>query len=285
MNLPLVTVICSCFNHQSYLEEALNSVLLQTYPNIQMMVIDDASTDNSWEIIQNFKIKHPKVEIYQNPTNFGITKSFNNHFSKVNGKYYMDFATDDALLSNAIEVLVYELEKQPKDVGFIFGNAYVIDENGSLLYPYYTDGNKPFSGNIHRALLENDIQMNSSTALYKTSVFIQMNGYNVNYLFEDLDFWLKASYHFEIVYLDEFIIRRRKLEQSLGMNLFRFKGSYGRKIQKQEFEIYQKWILNNNNLDFKKLKFHLYQKIKKNIKIHNYTNAFRWSFLLIKKMI
>ncbi len=284
MNQPLVTVVCSCFNHQNFLEDALYSVLQQTYPNVQIIVIDDASTDNSWEVIQKVQQTNPLIEIYQNSKNLGITKSFNSHFSKVNGVYYMDFATDDVLNVNTIELLVNEIEKQPENVGFVFGNAHIINENDSVLYSYYTESNKPYSGYIHDALLQNSFYMNSSTALYKSSIFKELNGYDESYLFEDLDFWLRASYNYQAVYLDEYLIKRRKLESSLGMNLFRFRGSYGRKIQRQEFEIYKKWILKNKNLNFNQLKKHLFQKMKKNLKIHNYYIALKWCFLLIKKI-
>ena len=75
---PLITVICSCYNHAKFVTKSLESVLNQTYKNIQLIVIDDCSIDNSVSVIENFIIEYPQIIFIKNKINLGLTKSFNN---------------------------------------------------------------------------------------------------------------------------------------------------------------------------------------------------------------
>ena len=95
ITFPLVTVICTCYNHEKYVIEALNSVLNQTYPNIQFIITDDFSTDNSNYVIRQWLTKHPEILFLENTNNLGSIQTFNNAFKHAKGKYLVDFAADD----------------------------------------------------------------------------------------------------------------------------------------------------------------------------------------------
>ena len=83
---PLVSIICHCYNHSKFVLETLKSVLNQTYDNIEVIVVDDFSTDNSADVISSFMVKHPEIKFIQNHRNLGITKSFNRILKKTKGK-------------------------------------------------------------------------------------------------------------------------------------------------------------------------------------------------------
>ena len=87
MNQPLVTVVCSCFNHQNFLEDALYSVLQQTYPNVQIIVIDDASTDNSWEVMKLISSKNNDVKSIRLSRNFGQHPAIMAGLSEAKGEW------------------------------------------------------------------------------------------------------------------------------------------------------------------------------------------------------
>ena len=74
-NFPLVSVICLSYNHEAYVVEALNSVINQTYTNVELLIADDYSTDNSVEVIQNWLENHPEVDFLTNEKNLGNTNS------------------------------------------------------------------------------------------------------------------------------------------------------------------------------------------------------------------
>ena len=99
---PLVSVICLCYNHADYVTESLDSVLNQEYKNIEIIIIDDCSTDNSVPVIDEWLQKYPSILFIKNKTNLGNTKSFNKALEIAKGAYIIDFATDDILMPNCI---------------------------------------------------------------------------------------------------------------------------------------------------------------------------------------
>jgi glycosyltransferase involved in cell wall biosynthesis len=84
---PLVTVILTAYNQEKYIEEALTSVFYQTYPYIQLIVIDNASKDNTLGVIESFKGKAPAFQVIRNRHNLGLCRAFNQGLSIAQGKY------------------------------------------------------------------------------------------------------------------------------------------------------------------------------------------------------
>src|SRR6185436_18882244 len=103
MPSPTVTVICLCYNHARFVEEAIESVLNQSYANIQLIVVDDASTDKSAEVIKQLINKHSSIEFLPLQTNLGNCKAFNQGLARAKGEYVIDLAADDVLLPTRIE--------------------------------------------------------------------------------------------------------------------------------------------------------------------------------------
>ena len=73
---PLVTIICLCYNQQEYVLQSLFSVVNQDYPNIELIIVDDCSTDNSRAVIEKWRLDFPKIQFIANETNLGTTQSF-----------------------------------------------------------------------------------------------------------------------------------------------------------------------------------------------------------------
>ena len=72
-NKPLVTVICLCYNHAAFIVEALDSVLNQTHSNVELIIADDFSTDNSVDVIENWLKNHPNISFFANKVNLVYT--------------------------------------------------------------------------------------------------------------------------------------------------------------------------------------------------------------------
>src|SRR4051812_17801652 len=108
MTSPLVTVICLCYNQEKFVREAFYSVLRQTYRNIQIIVVDDASTDESVKEIQS--ILPADILFIPLEMNLGNCKAFNKALTYANGKYIIDFATDDVMTLQRIEKQVQFFE-------------------------------------------------------------------------------------------------------------------------------------------------------------------------------
>jgi glycosyltransferase involved in cell wall biosynthesis len=132
-SVPLVSVCIPSYNHAQYLPYCLDSVLAQTYPNIEVIIIDDGSTDNSLEIAREYAANHPdliQVHTHPNGINCGISKTSNLGFSLAKGKYWSGLSSDDALYKDKIEKQVAYLETNP-EVGFVYSYSDYIDAQGN----------------------------------------------------------------------------------------------------------------------------------------------------------
>lgn len=92
--MPLVSVIIPCYNQQEFIEEAVDSVLAQTYPNVEIITVNDGSTDNSHEIIQKILFKNPEIK-YKNVSIGGVSKARNIGIELALGKFILPLDADD----------------------------------------------------------------------------------------------------------------------------------------------------------------------------------------------
>ena len=129
MNSPKVTVYITNYNYGHYIEKSINSVLNQTFKDIEIFIIDDGSTDNSKEIIEKYEsIANIKI-IYQK--NKGLIVTNNIALRLAQGDYIMRLDADDYLDKNAIKLMVGELDED-EALGLVFPNYFIVDENENI---------------------------------------------------------------------------------------------------------------------------------------------------------
>ena len=114
----------------NYVQEAINSVISQSFQDYELLIIDDGSTDRSREIIEQFR-SHPKVKIIFQK-NLGLNRTNNVAIKASHGKYIMRLDADDYLDPNALHFLVKKMEEM-KDAALIFPDYYLIDQNGNII--------------------------------------------------------------------------------------------------------------------------------------------------------
>jgi glycosyltransferase involved in cell wall biosynthesis len=128
---PLVSILCYNFNYGRYLCQCLESVFAQTYENIELCFSDNASTDESWEIALEFAAKYPgKISLARNRKNFGPDDNFANCRRNMQGKYYINFCSDDVLAPEYVERCVSSLEANP-NAGMAIVNRAILDQHGN----------------------------------------------------------------------------------------------------------------------------------------------------------
>jgi glycosyltransferase involved in cell wall biosynthesis len=137
---PKVSAIIPCYNRAQFIAETVRSVLEQTYPNIELFVVDDGCTDGSREILETFGdrltiLEHPGRE------NRGQSAGINLALSRVSGKYVGILDSDDLWLPQKIAEQVAFLESH-RDIGLVYGNGTAIDERGKRLYVIYAPGHE-----------------------------------------------------------------------------------------------------------------------------------------------
>ena len=130
---PLVTVVIYNYNYGRYLRECFNSVLNQTYKNIEICFSDNASTDDSWEIALEYQKKYPMLFfIARNRNNFGSDANFKNCVVNIRGKYFVSLCSDDAFKPEFVRKCVEGLEAHP-DTAFAIVHRTILDEDGKLI--------------------------------------------------------------------------------------------------------------------------------------------------------
>lgn len=110
---PLVTIGMPIFNGGRYLKEALEAALSQTYPNLEIIISDNGSTDDTEEVCRAYATRHPSVRYIRQPVNLGMNGNFNFLVEAAKGKYFCWLAADDGMAENYVETLVDCLESHP----------------------------------------------------------------------------------------------------------------------------------------------------------------------------
>jgi len=124
---PLVSILVYNYNYGRYLEECLESLVAQTYKNIEINFSDNASTDDSWEVALKFANKYPgHMTLTKNRKNFGSDANFNNCLVNKRGKYFINMCSDDVLLPGFIERCVNVLESD-SEIGYVMVHRDIID--------------------------------------------------------------------------------------------------------------------------------------------------------------
>lgn len=128
MSQPLVSVIMPAYNCQEYVEGALRSLMNQTYKNIEIIIVDDCSTDDSWKIIKRLAKEDTRIKPYRNSVNLKISKTLNFAITKAKGVYLARMDSDDERVLDSIEKQVAFLESNP-EVVIVGGSSEVCDSD------------------------------------------------------------------------------------------------------------------------------------------------------------
>jgi len=201
---PLVSIVFTSYNHKDYLKQALDSLINQTYSNLEIIIVDDCSTDGSQEILLRYeqlsniclKLKTVNSGSYVNSSNFGA--------SLAKGDYILFAQCDDFAEPNQIEVLVAAVEKNPT-AGVVFSKSNLVDENGKVFANDFTGRERNFKQAVkNNGLIKGPVMKeflsfscvipNLSAAIIKHELFKKVNGLSNRYLVvADWAFWLDLT--------------------------------------------------------------------------------------------
>lgn len=219
MQYPLVSAIVLCYNHAKFVTECLEGVKLQNYPNLELIVNDDASRDDSASIIQAWlsrnKVPH---RFLRNEINQGVCRSLNSALSHTRGKYISGIAADDVWLPGKLRAQVEMIEGLPERVGVIYSDALQIDEAGRLLPRKFIEEYQRFEtmpqGDLHHILWKDNF-IPAMTTLIRRQCYDRVGCYDEALLYEDWDMWLRLSRCFEFAYSPEVSAKYRHVATSM----------------------------------------------------------------------
>ncbi|MEQ9286401.1 MAG: glycosyltransferase [Cyclobacteriaceae bacterium] len=216
---PLVSVVCLCYNHEKFVRQALQSVFDQTYPNIELVVVDDASTDNSRRVIEA-TIQGHECRAHFLQENLGNTRAFNFALQHCKGQYIVDLAADDLFTEDRIEKQVNFFQIQSDHIGVIYSDAHYIDEKGAVLGGHFTNPQyRPHTGDVYKYLIA-EYFIPPPTMMMKKEVLDELGGYDGNLAYEDFDFWVRSSRNWHYGYQPEVLTLIRKTKGSLSTKAY-----------------------------------------------------------------
>ena len=202
-DVPLVSAIIPSYNHENYIEECVLSIVNQTYKNIELIVIDDGSTDRSREILEQLQKQHGFVLVLQD--NQGVSKTMNKAIRQyAHGKYITGSASDDFLMPDKVERQVNYMESDP-DCSLVFGKVHMVDAQSWIIEGLTVVD--PVEDPVYSVSFDGLIERNcipAATIMYRKDMWEQCGGYNENSIIEDWGLWLEFAYSGKIVYLDEY---------------------------------------------------------------------------------
>lgn|SRR3990167_988594 len=211
--MPKVTVIIPTHNRAQLLEKAIQSVLNQTYTDFEVLVCDDASTDNTWQIVESFSDKRIRFVRYQK--NIGVISVRNIAIVDSRGDYIALLDDDDEWLPPKLEKQLELLEGSSTKLGAVYTGAYSIDmELGKMIYIRIPE----FRGNILQGLLFEDFITNSSIVL-KKSCFERVGLFDPEYKSaSDFDMWIRIAKDYEFDYVNDLLVKHRIQQCSISHN-------------------------------------------------------------------
>lgn len=208
----LVSILIPVYNHEHYIVECLDSVTLQTYKNIEIIICDDGSTDDSYKVVQNWALnKKLRIKVFSQ-SNKGVCKTLNFMLGVAEGDYVTICASDDILTPESIEQRVKFLNSSP-GVEAVIGDAAVIGTNSEIIFTsamksLYKASFSRLLGDIHSELLYN-WSVVGPTFLAKKGVYEEIGKYDESLMVEDRDFYLRLIAGHYLGFMPEVVAKYR----------------------------------------------------------------------------
>ncbi|KPQ01377.1 glycosyltransferase [Marinobacter sp. HL-58] len=193
--MATVSVVTPTYNRARFLPDAVNSVLAQTYPDFELIIVDDGSMDNTRDVLEPFLADRRVRYFYQE--NQGQSRARNLALDQAAGDFIAFLDSDDTWALDKLEKQLAVLHAHP-DVEIVHGDEATIDEHGTVIS---VENMKRYSGRITRQLLA-DNSVSITTALVRRRCFDEMGGFDTSVgVADDYELWLRFSaryrYHYE----------------------------------------------------------------------------------------
>ncbi len=210
---PKVSVIIPCYNRENYISDTITSVLNQTYENIEIITVDDGSTDFTRNILEEFGSKITILE-HHGRVNKGQSAALNLGINNCSGKYIALLDSDDLFAPAKIETQVEFLENNPK-IGLVYSNGFYIDKDGEKLDPIYYK-NHVENSDPERVLMDCYFLV-PNNSLVERSVFKKAGDFDESLrASQDHDMAIRLAEKTRLGYIDDHLFYYRRHSDSIS---------------------------------------------------------------------
>lgn len=215
-NKGLISVLCLSMNHELYVKQAYESVVNQTYRNIEVIYVDNNSKDKTFEIADAvFKRSGLPYKGYKRQENYGISPNLNFLLKQATGEFVAVLSGDDWWELSNLEEKKKCFDKDPQ-YGMVYGNGYIYYQKEQRPELYYKAEQR--SGSLFKELLNGNFIFAASVVV-KTSVMRTLGNYDENSPIEDWDMWLRITEKFPIGYVGAPSVYSRYTGSNLSSNI------------------------------------------------------------------
>ena len=211
MHLPKISIVTPSFNQGQFLEESICSVINQEYSNLEYIIIDGGSSDNSVEIIRKYE-NHLHYWVSEKDT--GFSEAINKGFKKATGDIFSWLNSDDILLPGALNTISRFFQQFPR-VGIVYGDRLIIDEQSNVLAKRQDCFFSPIFFRFEKSIPQ-------ESTFWRKDLFYQVGGLDeeLNYAI-DFDLWCRLSKITKIKYIPFLIgaFRKQPLQKSQNFRL------------------------------------------------------------------
>lgn len=206
---PKVSVIMPAYNAEKYIAESIESILNQTFGDFEFIILDDASSDGTWDIINSYAQKDSRIFPVKNERNLNIAENRNKGLALAKGEYIVWQDADDISLPTRIEKLVNYMDSHPK-VGICGSYIQSFNEKGDLDVRVYAEEDK-----LLRRTIFKFSPVSQPAAIVRREVFEQVGNFNAKYPpAEDLDLSFRIGEFYEFGNIPEVLFRYREHSES-----------------------------------------------------------------------
>jgi len=220
--MPTVSIIIPSYNHAPYIGETIRSALDQTFQDIEIIICDDASTDNSRDVVEQFKDKRIQTLFFENNREFNMR---NEGLKKARGEYIALLNSDDKFERTKLEKQVSFL-KEHSEVVAVFTKVFFIDDNSEIIYDengnpiekWFTCGNCSRYEWLKRFFSRGNCLCHPSVLMRK-EFLLKADSYNPNlFLLSDMDLWIRLCFLGEIHIMNEKLTYMRWLKDNKNLS-------------------------------------------------------------------
>lgn len=287
---PLVSIAIATYNHEDFIKETIESCLNQTYKNIEIIIGDDVSKDNTVNILLEYKRKYSdKIKLLLNEKNLGITKNINNILKNCNGKYIALLGGDDRFLPTKIEKQVKFLENNPKKI-FCFHDIRVFENKTNKTLGYLPI--KKINQKLNTDLLVQEGCFFGGCSVCLRNLHI--------YCDEDIPIasdwlhWIELSYEGEYGYLPEILSEYRRHKNNITKysnrdNVYRELTMTLDKVKKEKLVNINSLNNGRNNVEFQMIFQYIliknFKKVKEHLKKVDVSALYKYDKIKLIKFI
>lgn len=214
---PLVSVVIPCYNHENFVQDCIQSVIDQSYENIELIIIDDGSKDNSvikiQEMVELCRKRFFRFEFRHRP-NEGLSSTLNEALDWCQGDYYSAIASDDMMLKDKTKNQIQFMEKN-KNIVAVFGGVKLIDENNLVI----GDVLKKEKKYCFKEIIMHEHNLPAPTQMIRMGSLKNVGGYNSDILIEDWYMWIKLSELGDLFYMNKLFCLYRQHENNISKKI------------------------------------------------------------------